>query len=73
MPPWRRENPVTEQDILRNAGIRAKAIIAEAQSEAEANKGARQGRRGTGKAGRQGQRELDALIRSQTEEAKRCF
>ena len=70
--PMERENPVTEQDILRNAGIRAKAIIAEAQSEAERIKA--QARQEGYREGREaGQRELDALIRSQTEEAKDVF
>lgn len=70
--PMEKENPVTEQDILRDANIRAKKIIAEAQSEAvEIKKQARQDGYQEGR--EEGQRELDALIRSQTEDAKHVF
>jgi len=70
--PMEKENPVTEQDILRNANIRAKKIIAEAQNEAVQIK--KQARQDGYREGREeGQRELDALIRSQTEDARRVF
>jgi len=70
--PMEKENPVTEQDILRNAGIQAKKIVAEARDEAEELK--EQARREGYREGREkGQRELDALIRAQTEDAKDVF
>lgn len=70
--PMEKENPVTEQDILRNANIRAKKIIAEAQSEAvEIKKQARQDGYREGR--EEGQREMDVLIRAQTEEARHVF
>lgn len=70
--PAKAEKPESEQDILRRANERARQIIAQSNAAAEDIKktawqeGYREGRE-------EAQREMDALIQAQAQDAKRVF